>query len=236
MNTTQPEPNSENEEHEQESFFNRLWDFLGVVRQDAREQSKRTKFWIELIAVAGGIFYAVVTYCIFSDSHRNFIIDQRPWIVGQPSQIILVVGQPILQPSVVINTGKTPARDLNMFFKMEVVNSQDSPSFSYSSADSQNMKFSIMYPNEGHPVFLSVVQEVPGTHALTNLVLTQDLFDRYNNREIAFVIYAKIEYWDVFRVHHSGTWCGSSYNWGPNPSKSPPALQKCSEYNNADYD
>jgi hypothetical protein len=191
---------------------------------------------IQVLGIIAGIVYTVITWGMWNDSHRNFVIDQRPWVVGQASSVIHEVRKPGVQPTVIMNIGKTPARDVSITMRMEIVNVEDTPSFSYSEADSQGGRYSILYPQEGHPHVLGVFERVTGTNAMDMLIWTQDLENRFNGHEIAIVIYYKVEYRDVFRTAHSGTWCQASIQLGMHPSRQPIAVQKCAQYNNADYD
>src|ERR1700677_880069 len=105
----------------QEAPRGRLKEFLGFIWRDIRENSRTAKFWLELLAVSGGIFYAIITFCMWSDSHKNFIVDEQAFLAfsgvmpANPQ-----VGEPIFATISGRNIGKTSAKRFLCFFRMDI--------------------------------------------------------------------------------------------------------------------
>jgi len=117
-----------------------------------------------------------------------------------------------------------------------VVNIQNSPEFSYPIPGSVKADLNILYPDVEMPLgIIGLLQQLAGTNEPSEVPLTQELLDRFNNREIVFVIYGKIEYEDIFNVRRWAINCGFTYHFtGGVTGKPPLAIQKCIEYTQTD--
>lgn len=187
------------------------------------------------------LFFATILYTVFAAlqwtaSKQALHLDQRPWVVARTNEAqALEVGKTVSVQLAIANTGKTPAFAVEGRFRMEAVNSQEAPSFDYSAPGISLVRAYVLYPNEVQPIGgLALEEQISGTKAIEEVILGQQLFNRFNNREIAFVGYGEITYQDVFNVQHWATTCQSKFNWGPFAGMPVPAQAACAHYNNAD--
>lgn len=134
MKTSHTENNKEDESKKKETAPNEFQQFCWAVWKNIKVRIRKIDFWIETVAVIGGLFYAVITWRMWRDSHNNFQADERAWLnvttrvmdVGTIKVDIPINGRAILSV-----TGKTPAKQIFSEFQIELLENSEAPSLSY---------------------------------------------------------------------------------------------------------
>jgi hypothetical protein len=188
------------------------------------------RWWrvIEGIGIAAVVFYAFITWCMWRDSHNNFIADERAWVnVPAPTSYPLN-GTSVPVVTQMTNTGKTPARDVEWDVVATVLNKGDEPALGdFSVGHPHNHLYAgAVFPNAPVPIALPLVHYGPQAADIIvpDDTLRQDI--AIGNRFIIF--YGRVTYYDIFGVMHWTQFCSSS---GPGVQDT---LKKCIGYNDVD--
>jgi len=207
-------------------------------REDFRKKSHKVTFWVEVAGLFVIFAYTTIAAFQLRATLQVMRAEQRAWINVQTSSTQLEIGKPIVYPLIFGNTGKTPARNVNGVFIMEVLNSADEPSFDYSSPLLKStLTDHALFPNSPTTILgLTPLHQIPGTKTVEPIELTQDLLDKFNNGQIWFAAEGKISYEDIFGVKHWMNICHAMFHAGSaNFVGLPPVgTQRCVEYNDVD--
>jgi len=158
---------------------------------------------LEIGALVAGIAYAVVTYFMWRDSHRNFVIDERCWISidgNFPNPI--KEGIPFQGSILVKNTGKTTAKQIVSEWIIAILRSADSVSFDYSQMRTTEL-IGVLPPN-GFTLFTASKPVDQYTAAFLTKEQAEDLL----NGRTYLVLYGRGRYNDVFGNTHWFHFCG----------------------------
>ncbi|SRR6266478_3989160 len=224
---------SPNEEETQKAKHHYLSEFLGKFFKELN----RPRFLVEVLALVGLFIYVCETHRMNSLASHNFIVDQRPWIIAHSGQWVIQKDKIVEMYTWFHNAGKTPAMDVHATNRIEVVSSQDIPSFDdYPKPLSASFSAAIMYPGQEtpHTNSIALLEEIAGTNQSKGVILNDELLDRYNRRQIVFVAYGQAIYRDAFGIERWTHFCFYQENSGTFVTNLPNAAKKCSEYNNAD--
>src|ERR1700693_1412052 len=82
---------------------------------------------IEGIGIAAVVFYAFVTWCMWRDSHANFIADERAWVSVPFPAAFPLNGTSVPVATQLVNSGKTPARRVEGDVVATVLNKGEEP-------------------------------------------------------------------------------------------------------------
>jgi hypothetical protein len=208
-----------------ESKTRRRFEALRALWEDFRIKIRTVRFWIEILAVAAAIFYALITYRMWQDTHRNFEIDERAWIKvasNIPAQQVIKEGTPIEGNVILENTGKSFAKQLYVDFCIVVVKNNQAPDFVYTIPHAQN-RIQILQPNDA-TTFLVRASETPTSEPE---VLTKSQVDDLLNGRAYLAIYGEGQYKDIFGELHWFRNCG----WQTYYSQGNYTAFKCTTYN-----
>jgi hypothetical protein len=196
------------------------------------------KTLLEVIAIPFAIGYAFVTYFQWQDMKSNFVVDQRAWIAyyntgGFSSNI----GAPLIFEFDLVNTGKTPAREITAEFSPTVVTvSQFSApeNWAEKKPPQQYFRVGIMVPN--NPVHMKQLSVRGEDH--NPLILDAALLQDLNAHRKIVMMWGQITYKDIFGKHHWFRVCREAW---PPPQGTvfqddmwTRATQTCQKYNDSD--
>lgn len=211
-------------------------------------KSRPVDWWkvrVEFAALFFGIGYAIITYCQWRDSNRNFRIDQRAWVhrsidaKAPENRVPLVIGSPLVIPVILANTGKTPAFGVRGYVVLSLLPAGNVPEFLYA---------------PGHPrVAIQVESMYPGTNSdsipvvllgmengqLSAIKLTEPQITGIATGTMTITIHGRIEYRDIFGRDHWDTFCytpnmGGITKDGRTVKIQSAQLPRCVEDNNSD--
>lgn len=184
-------------------------------------KSRPSGWWkgiLEVAAIVAGIVYAFVTLCQWIDLRHQFAIEQRAWISVTHGDLGLSENAPAVVPIIYSNTGKTPARHIEMLITMKLVLTDESPVFDYRIGTFRTAKVGMLMPNDPQPIPFSSLESISPSQ---NAQITAG--------SILVMIYGKVDYDDAFGRHWV-TFCSQPFR---RPSGSHTAAEACAEYNNA---
>jgi hypothetical protein len=187
------------------------------------EQPKK-KFWvgynpIERMTLVNVVFvalYSVLTAilaCIALQQYRALKTDVRPWIKIDV-EIAKVPDRSISVPVRAVNSGKTPAKNYDSGFFIEVVNNGDDPRLD-GAGTRTFAKTGVLFPN------------TPTDVTVTYTFGESDFQDIKSGKKF-FVLYGMATYTDFFRVKHWTKICRFFAGNGLFTAK------KCTDYNDID--
>jgi hypothetical protein len=209
MNTAKPKSNGDNEEEKKQGFFNAIKDFLCAVWQDIKKQARTSKFWIEVAAVGGGLFYAGITFFMWRDSHRNFMIDERCWLSIDGILPNQVKEKDPFEGSILIkNTGKTYAKQILSEWDLVILQGAESVDFDYSRNHWHELIPS-MSPN-GLGTIFPVIKPI-GMDSKAPVLFTAGQAGDLIGGRAYLVMYGRGSYQDIFGESHWFHYCG----WKP---------------------
>jgi hypothetical protein len=151
---------------------------------------------LEGAALLAAIAYAIITYCMWRDSHRNFVVDQRAWLAIETSFPAPIKEGMALEGDVAVrNTGKTAAKKSGSVWTVDILRNTDSTKFDYSHYTSEAI--GILSPN-AYTIFpvLNMQDQYTPKH------LTKEQADDLNNGRSYLVVYGKGTYRDIFGELH----------------------------------
>jgi len=211
MKATQSEANNDDKKKKENKLSENPKNFFRTVWDDLKDKTRTVKFWIELVAVAGGIFYAVVTYCMWRDSHKNFVIEERAWLSIDSMFPAPKENIPIESEVHITNTGKTPAKKIVSEFVVSIFKNTDAVKFEYSNQYRTGQVVGIMQPNGF--VNTDVVKPVDQFHPV---LLTKTDVDDLQNGRAYWAVYGRGQYDDIFGETHWFHFCNwiSNYKGG----------------------
>lgn len=201
---------------------------------------KTLEGWYYFFAIFGipfAIAYAIVTYLQWRDLRSNFRTDQRAWLtrrVDRSPPVFLELGKRISLDVVIANIGKTPARNLNGSVVLDLLDSDQNPSFDYS-GDRPRVYFTnqLIVPGDSTHVGAHVIKRSsigsPGGDVLTDNDVKQ-----FSKGALHAVIHGKIYFDDIFSHQHWYSFCEYLEGGGrPAPATGD---KICSEQNGTDND
>lgn len=167
-----------------------------------------TPWWmraLEGLGIFSAIVYAAITWCMWRDSHNNFILGERAWIsfdkLVLPSESDIKEDATLTSSFLIKNTGKTPARRAAGAWAIMVQRANEPIQFSYQNA------------------YMSLAAALPSDYPWENKVsrmkdsfnpqtLTKDeVADLLSGRSYV-VLYGVVLYRDAFGSDHWLQMCG----------------------------
>ena len=165
-----------------------------------------------------------------ADADRNFRRDERAWIafafVG--GNIQLTVGKSFFVTTQVLNTGKTPAKNVEGNIAVRVVKKGEHLEFVYTPGHANyRVVGGTIFPNGSITQSFEGIQH--GPEKAEAIVITKTLLQEIVSSESFIVVYGKLTYTDIFGAPHWTTYC----RYVTNPSL---ISEECTRYNNTDED
>jgi hypothetical protein len=215
------------------SWWKRLWTFV-IIPQHSNA----------VVAVFSGLlFLATLVYTVFAGlqwdiTKRALQADQRAWLLPNLISFNIEPQKPPVAEFIIQNTGKTPALNLNVVFRMELLDPQAAPRFDYSPPLITGGGGPVLFPNAPYAHFgVALLHQIEGANSVEPMPLTEPLLSKWNNRELMFVVYGRLEYRDNYGTDHWAKFCFHRVNLPNNAfsgSTAPLAMRECSDYNDVD--
>lgn len=174
----------------------------------------------EWLGVAAVIFYAVITFLMWRDAHRNFRIDEQAWIKVSADTLkreLIKEGVPLSADVTLTNTGKTFARNIHYQEDVVILPSAESVPFDY--ATGELFSVGILQPNQAEPY-----QDMRANEALT-----KGQADDLLNGHAYIAVYVRGQYDDIFGKTHWFGYC----RWQAYYAPAAYATRGCTLYANA---
>jgi hypothetical protein len=183
---------------------------------------------VEGIGVAAVVFYSFVTWWMWRDSHKNFVVDERAWLTVPAPTAFPLNGTFIPALTQIVNSGKTPARAVEIDVIATVLNKGEEPTLGdFSVGHPHNHVYTgAVFPGAPIPMTAPVVHYGPAM--AENIVPDDALRQDIANGKRYIIFYGRITYYDVFGIQHWTQFCTGS---GPALLDS---LKKCISYNDVD--
>jgi hypothetical protein len=162
-------------------------------------------------------------------------IDQRPWVSLTVGTAVITEGTPIKTPIHLINSGKTPAYNVNGLVVLNMLKFGEKPDFNYKKGVHPKFKFEIraLIPNLPNDLQWAVMpKHAPENEPITPILGTNEIRQGIGDGSLYFVTYGRITYSDTFGAAHWINFCEISHNEPAVPLK--PAAENCSRYNDVD--
>jgi hypothetical protein len=154
-------------------------------------------------------------------------LDERAWLAVRYPMIQLNVGSRISVPLVFENTGKTPAKNLAGVISVTVTDANATPDFSYArgyySWDSGYLSQSTTAPTRWNALDARTRQD---------LILSKPILDAIQSGDKVVTVHGRIEYDDIFRIHHWLKFCQQAA--GQPTGMTVSTNTKCTQYNQID--
>ncbi len=188
------------------------------------------------VAVIAACVYAAIAATQVKDARTQFRKDQRPWIrVNLNPNLVIPVNGEFVVPLDVVNTGKTPARDISGDVWIEILASSAAPELEPVSAKPP-AKFAtgVMFTNQSVPTPIVRVRWRTDTETEPDPI-TPDERQRLTTGRAYVATHGRVTYWDVFNIQHWTQFCTFTPLVNtPSPERSSYGAKKCAEYNSVD--
>lgn len=201
------------------------------AQQPPRPRSTVGEIVMAVFVGATVVIYIVLT-CV---SVRTMHVDQRAWIKPEIGGGNFIPNKVITAKVGYRNIGKTPALSIEGIMRLEIIDPQQSPTFTYPEPrEVFNVK--VLYPNELESIEVPAVEESPNGKPI-GILQTPDLMKEMDTGQVAVVLYGSWTYLDDFNDAHWGRFC--SFNWkspgipGATIVPSPRAMKACYLYSAA---
>lgn len=163
-----------------------------------------------------------------TNADANFRRDQRAWIGFSfvPGNITFTVGKSFLVPTMLINSGKTPAKNVEGNIVVGVFKRGRPLDFSYTPGHAiYRVAAGTIFP--GGSINESFEGIEHGTGRANAIIITKPLADDILNSRSLVIVHGRITYRDIFGGEHWTTYCRVASN----PSLIP---EDCTHYNSTD--
>lgn len=162
------------------------------------------------------------------ESNRNFRTDERAWLglSFTGANIRLTVGQSFFVLVQVINTGKTPAKNVTGMIAIDVIKRGEKIDFSYAPGHANyRIEAGAIFPQGSITESFEAIHH--GSDRAEATVITAPLLAAIMKNQTVAVIHGRIDYSDIFGTKHWTTYCRYVFN----PSLISP---ECTRYNDTD--
>ena len=174
-------------------------------RQYAIQNSIRKATWLAVIAAA---IYAGITFLQWRDANSNFKQDERAWMAFKfvEGSLTLTIGQSFLVPTELVNTGKTPAKNVHGNIVVGVFRKGEPLDFSYSPGHANyEVRAGTLFPSGKIVETFEAIKH--GQEHAESIVFTAPLKDEIFNAQSLIVVHGRIIYNDIFGTEHWTTYC-----------------------------
>jgi len=153
---------------------------------------------LEGVALVSAVAYAIITYCMWRDSHNNFLIDEQPSVYVQFAWPQVVNEQAkFFVATRTINSGKTFAKQIRTQYVLGILSNTESPLFDFSNPDSQDIT-GLIPPNNSYQISQVVTR---ADQPLGRVFKKGEVEDLMAGRRYLFVV-ARGQYLDQFGHWH----------------------------------
>lgn len=193
-----------------------------------------------LLVIFTGLLTSVAGFQWFVTYRQLAVMrnDQRAWVQVQQlpvdeknPKVDIAAGKLIQVPVKITNTGKTPARNVELRLAVEVVPASDAPDFhcvERSSCPDDINLWGILFPSETDAMFGR-----RWTWKGLAPVATDTDASAWQQEKVYLAIYGMVVYDDVYKVHHWTRFCYWQ-NYPDNGEHTHFHAKDCTEYNSVD--
>jgi len=163
-----------------------------------------------------------------TNADRNFRRDERAWVSFSfgPGSVTFTIGKPFLVPTLLINTGKTPAKNVEGNIVVGVFERGKPLDFSYAAGHANyRVAAGTIFPNGSITESFEGIEH--GTDHANAIIITKSLAEEILTNRSLVIVHGRITYYDIFGDQHRTTYCRVVSN----PSLIP---EDCTHYNNTD--
>jgi hypothetical protein len=174
-------------------------------RQYSAQNSIRKAAWCAFIAAA---IYAGITFVQWRDANSNFKRDERAWMAFKflEGNLTLTIGQSFLVPTELVNTGKTPAKNVHGNIVVGVFKKGERLNFDYSPGHANyKINAGTIFPSGRIAESFEAIQH--GQERAEAIIFTAPLKDDIFSGESVIVVHGRIVYDDIFGAEHRTTYC-----------------------------
>jgi len=202
-------------------------------REDAAHERKKYRLQ-KLTLIAGvvslvaAVVYASIAGFQWHEMHKSLIVDQRAWVSIPFPLNFPLNGTFIPATTQIMNSGKTPARQVEVDIVATVLSKGEEPNLGHFSVGySYNHVYSgAIFPNSPIPLTIPVVRY--GPNAPETIVPDEHLRQDIESGKRFISFYGRVTYYDVLGVRH---WTQFCTGYGPAILES---LKSCIKYNDVD--
>jgi len=163
-----------------------------------------------------------------TNADRNFRRDERAWVAFSfvAGNITFTIGKTFLVPTLLINTGKTPAKSVEGNIVVGVFERGKPLDFSYAPGHANyRVAAGTIFPNGSITESFEGIEH--GTGHANAIIITKPLAEEILSSRSLVIVHGRITYHDIFGEEHWTTYCRVVSN----PSLIP---EDCTHYNNTD--
>jgi hypothetical protein len=175
------------------------------TKHPAESTEKRPPWWmcwgtwkesLQVVGIAAAIAYAIITYFQWKDLRHNFEADQRAWVKLGYTWPPLNSDRPATMNGLLVNTGKSPITTLYAEGALEVVNSNNPPSFGLHERHSTHGE-ALLFPGDNSLFPINLYDPTTKQHR----AFTPDEIIGLRNGTSYVAAFGVIIYTDHFNVH-----------------------------------
>jgi hypothetical protein len=189
---------------------------------------------------AAALFISVLALCAAfwqgCISRQTMRIDERPWLKIIPQMDVRGPQEGMAQLGTIklLNSGKTPAKNIFVDVDIEKLPSNNNPSLDYNNPH-VIAKTGMLYPGqETTPVDFIPVGTLRDLQMFYLIPINSDEMRRFSLGEMVFVVYVKASYTDFFHVEHWTHFCTWIANETVTKEPRQHNVNDCTEYNDTD--
>ena len=160
---------------------------------------------------------------------EHFRLDERPWVgisFTAAAKITVTVGKSFFVPVTLINSGRTPAKNVTGNVAVDLLRNGEAIKFSYTPGRASYKIFAgTIFPTGAIDRSFESIHHGPQRAEAT--IVTKEIFDSLLANRTLAIVHGRIEYSDPFGTPHWTTFCRNVFN----PSVIP---IDCMKYNDTD--
>jgi hypothetical protein len=186
--------------------------------------------WCLVVFTGALAVVAIYQFIILKGQLHTMQIDQRAWIYVMVANVpkTPVVNEEFNAFIQYSNTGKTPAKKMRLYYRMENVRNGESPDFEYSARPAMVTTAGSMLPNAPNTITVPLYQDIAKYES--KKLTVADVEDLLAGKTF-IAIHGRAEYMDIFGNSHWSKFC--IWKAYCDPGKMVTA-RSCSDYNDTD--
>jgi hypothetical protein len=200
----------------------------GTDTHDLAVQAKNQADAAKTLALAAGTQADV--------ANQTMQVDQRPWMNITVGRAAMIDGRPISIPARIVNSGKTPAFNVQGFAVVNLLSGNAQPDFNYGSGVHPKYSFGTgtAIPNVANDQQLPVLPTyVPRSKPINPILATSEIRAGIQDGTLYIAVYGRITYADIFGTDHWINFCSYTQRDGAAISEKATA-DTCGPYNDVD--
>jgi hypothetical protein len=164
-------------------------------------------------------------------------VEERAWMDISTGKGQLVDGQPITIPLQILNAGKTPAYGMRGLVVLNLLKKGETLNFVYRTRQRTHpvaiFNSGAIVPSSPNTIYFPVLPKyLPLDQPGSPIFCTPEIRKGIGDGSLSIIIYARVDYADMFGIPHWRKYCGVMHN--DSPATSEYVLRGCGDYNGAD--